>query len=43
MQVTVTRRFEKDVQKELSKNLQLELAGVIEQIQKAGSLRDVQT
>lgn len=28
MQVTITRRFEKDVEKELDKNRQRELAGI---------------
>ena len=41
MQVSITRRFEKDVEKELDKKLQLELAGVIEQLQKAGDLTDI--
>jgi mRNA interferase RelE/StbE len=41
MQVITTQRFEKDVEKELSKKLQLQLADVIEQIQQAGHLMEI--
>lgn len=42
MQVIVTRQFEKDVSKELNKSLQLQLADIIEQLQKVRSIQDVQ-
>ncbi len=41
MQVVITRRFEKDVEKELNKKLQLELADLNGQIEQAGELADI--
>lgn len=41
MQVITTRQFEKDAEKELNKNLQLQLADVIEKIQQAGELKEI--
>jgi len=41
MQVVTTRQFDKDVEKELSKKLQLQLADIIEQIQQAGHLMEI--
>lgn len=41
MQVIITRRFAKDVEKELNKKYQQELAAVIEQIQRAGNLTEI--
>jgi mRNA interferase RelE/StbE len=38
MKVIVTRQFDKDVDKELSKEMQLKLADIIEELQKATSL-----
>ena len=38
MQIVITRQFEKDVEKELNKKLQQQLADIIEQIQKADGL-----
>jgi mRNA interferase RelE/StbE len=41
MEVVVTRQFEKDVEKELSKPMQLKLAKLIEALQQAPSLDEV--
>jgi mRNA interferase RelE/StbE len=41
MQVITTRQFEKDAAKELSKKLQLQLAYLIEQIQKTDHLMEI--
>lgn len=41
MQVITTRQFEKDTEKELNKKLQLQLADIIEQIQKADHLMEI--
>lgn len=41
MQVIVTRHFEKDVDKELSKEMQLKVADLIEELQKAPSLLSI--
>lgn len=41
MQVIITRQFEKDAEKELNKKLQLQLADIIEQIQKADHLMEI--
>lgn len=41
MNVIVTRQFEKDVEKELSKGLQLKVAALIEELQQASSLAAV--
>lgn len=34
MEVIITRQFEKDTEKELSKKMQIRLAGIIEKLQK---------
>ncbi|MBS1640707.1 MAG: type II toxin-antitoxin system RelE/ParE family toxin [Bacteroidetes bacterium] len=41
MIVIVTKQFSKDVQKELNKSLQLQLAEIIEVLQKANSLQEI--
>lgn len=41
MKVIVTKQFEKDVHKELSKALQLKLADIIEELQKGSSLNSI--
>ena len=41
MQVIITKQFEKDVEKELTKPLQIELASLITQMQDASSLREI--
>ena len=41
MQVITTRQFEKDAEKELDKKLQLQLADIIEQIQKVDHLMEI--
>ena len=41
MKVVVTRHFEKDVDKELSKELQLKVADLIDELQKAPSLQSI--
>ncbi|MEO8820092.1 MAG: hypothetical protein ABI267_09040 [Ginsengibacter sp.] len=44
MKVIVTRQFEKDVNKELSKTMQLKLADIIEELQKLStrySIKDI--
>jgi mRNA interferase RelE/StbE len=41
MQVIITRQFEKDAEKQLSKKLRLQLADIIEQIQKADHLMEI--
>ena len=41
MDVIVTRQFEKDVEKELPKKFQVELADLIEQIQQVKKLTDI--
>ncbi|MBX2930402.1 MAG: type II toxin-antitoxin system RelE/ParE family toxin [Chitinophagaceae bacterium] len=41
MVVIVTKQFEKDVQKELNKTLQLQLADIIEGLQKANNLQEI--
>jgi mRNA interferase RelE/StbE len=41
MKVIVTHHFEKDVDKELSKEMQLKLADLIEELQKAPSLHSI--
>ncbi|MDB5249933.1 MAG: hypothetical protein JWQ40_4327 [Segetibacter sp.] len=41
MQVIVTTQFSKDVEKQLDKPMQLKLAEVIEQVQKASSIREI--
>ena len=41
MQVITTRQFEKDAEKELTKKLQLQLADIIEQIQKTDQLTQI--
>ncbi len=42
MQVVITRQFEKDFSKELNKNLQIQLVDIIEHLQSATSLYDIQ-
>jgi mRNA interferase RelE/StbE len=41
MEVTVTKQFMKDVDKELDKSLQLQLADIIEQIRSLGTLQQI--
>jgi len=41
MQVITTRQFEKDTEKELNKKLQLQLADIIEQLQRADHLMEI--
>ena len=41
MQVIITRQFEKDTEKELSKKIQLQLADIIEKIQRADHLMEI--
>ncbi len=41
MHVTTTRHFEKDVMKQLSKSLQLQLADIIDQLQDVQSLSEI--
>ncbi|MCZ2223100.1 MAG: type II toxin-antitoxin system RelE/ParE family toxin [Chitinophagales bacterium] len=41
MIVVVTKQFEKDVQKELNKTLQLQLADIIEGLQNANNLQEI--
>ncbi len=41
MEVIVTKQFDKDVEKELDKALQLQLADIIEQIRTAKSLQQI--
>ena len=41
MEVIVTKQFEKDVDKELDKALQLQLAEIIEQIRTANTLQQI--
>lgn len=41
MQVVVTKHFVKDVDKELDKSLQLQLADVIEQMRDVGTLQEI--
>lgn len=41
MQVITTRQFEKDAEKELNKKLQLQLADIIEQLQRADHLMEI--
>ena len=43
MIVVVTKQFEKDVRKELSKSYQQQLAGILEKLQEANSLKRCQT
>jgi len=42
MQVIVTKQFEKDAEKELSKAMKLKLAALIEELQQATSLESIQ-
>lgn len=41
MEVIVTRQFEKDAEKELSKAMQLKLAEIIEELQKTATLYSI--
>ena len=41
MIVVVTKQFEKDVRKELSKSNQQQLAGILEKLQEANSIKEV--
>lgn len=41
MEVTVTKQFMKDVDRELNKSLQLQLADIIEQIRSLGTLQQI--
>ncbi len=41
MEVIVTKQFEKDVDKELDKTAQLQLADIIEQIKSAATLQEI--
>ena len=41
MKVIVTRQFEKDVNKELSKTMQLKLADIIEELQNSSTLYSI--
>ena len=41
MIVVVTKQFEKDVKKELSKSNQQQLAGILEKLQEANSIKEV--
>lgn len=41
MIVVVTKQFEKDVKKELSKSYQQQLAGILEKLQEANSIKEV--
>lgn len=41
MKVVITKQFEKDVERELTKDSKLHLADVIEQLRNASSLKDV--
>jgi len=41
MQVITTRQFEKDAEKELNKKLRLQLADIIEQLQRADHLMEI--
>ena len=41
MIVVVTKQFEKDVRKELSKSYQQQLAGILEKLQEANSIKEV--
>jgi mRNA interferase RelE/StbE len=41
MQVIITKQFEKDAEKELNKKLQLQLADVLEQLQRADHLMEI--
>ena len=41
MEVTVTKQFMKDVDKELDKSLQLQLADIIEQIRSLRTLQQI--
>lgn len=41
MKVIVTSQFEKDVNKELSKTMQLKLADIIEELQKSSTLYSI--
>ena len=41
MKVVVTRQFEKDVDKELSKELKLKVADLIEDLQKVSTLQSI--
>ncbi len=41
MKVIVTRQFDKDVDKELSKAMKLKLAEIIEQLQEATTLHSI--
>ena len=43
MNVVVTKQFAKDVDKELDKSLQLQLADIIEQIKGAKTLQQIQS
>ena len=41
MKIIVTRQFEKDTEKELSKPMQLKLAAIIEELEKAAKIQSV--
>lgn len=41
MKIIVTRQFEKDTEKELSKPMQLKLAAIIEELEKAANIQSV--